>query len=54
LPPHADTYLLSRSEAAEIIDSKLEVINTQYREAADAVRLTSVTRNGPPGTPDDG
>ncbi len=43
--PYAETYLLSTTEAKEIIDSQLEVINTEYDEAADAARLTRVERN---------
>ena len=42
--PHAESYLLSAGEAWEIIDGQLEVIRTQYREAADMARLTKVER----------
>ncbi|HEY1827639.1 MAG TPA: type II toxin-antitoxin system HipA family toxin [Acidimicrobiales bacterium] len=42
--PCADTYLLSAAEATEIIDAQLDVINTQFGEAADAARLTTLER----------
>ena len=41
----ASTYLLSPSEAREIIDHQLHVIKTQWSEAADAVRLSSSERS---------
>ena len=40
----AEAYLLSRSEAEEIIDRQLVVITTQWDDAADAVRLTKAER----------
>jgi serine/threonine-protein kinase HipA len=43
--PQAETYFLSPAEAKEIIDGQLEVIRTQYREAADAARLTKIERD---------
>lgn len=40
----AEVYLLSPDEARAIIDHQVEVIRTQWDEAADAVRLTQAQR----------
>jgi serine/threonine-protein kinase HipA len=40
----AAVYLLTQGEAREIIDHQLEVINAEWPEAADAVRLTEAER----------
>lgn len=39
-----ETYLLGRAEAREIIDEQIEVIRTQWDEAADEARLTEIDR----------
>ena len=40
----AEIYHLSREEAAAIVDNQLDVINTQWSDAADAARLTKAQR----------
>jgi serine/threonine-protein kinase HipA len=40
-----DTYLLSQSEAQDIIDFQVNTIRAEWDEAADAARLTAVERN---------
>jgi len=39
-----DTYLLSKSEAQDIIDHQVGTIRSQWHEAADVARLTAVER----------
>jgi serine/threonine-protein kinase HipA len=41
----SDTYLLSSNEARDIIDHQIDTIRTEWDEAADAARLTSVERD---------
>jgi serine/threonine-protein kinase HipA len=40
-----DTYLLSKAEAKDIIDHQVDTIRSEWDEAAEAARLTSVERN---------
>ena len=40
-----DTYLLSKAEAKDIIDHQVDAIRSEWDEAAEAARLTSVERN---------
>jgi serine/threonine-protein kinase HipA len=40
----SDTYLLSRSEAEDIIEYQVDTIRSEWDEAADVARLTSVER----------
>jgi serine/threonine-protein kinase HipA len=39
-----EIYLLDRTEAQTIIDAQVDIINTQWDEAADAARLTELDR----------
>jgi serine/threonine-protein kinase HipA len=41
----SDTYLLSRSEAQDIIDHQVATIRSEWDEAADVARLTPVERD---------
>jgi serine/threonine-protein kinase HipA len=41
----SDTYLLSKNEAQDIIDRQVDTIRSEWDEAADAARLTSVERD---------
>ena len=41
----SDTYLLSKNEAKDIIDHQVDTIRSEWDEAADVARLTSVERN---------
>ena len=41
----SDTYLLSKNEAKVIIDHQVDTIRSEWDEAADVARLTSVERN---------
>lgn len=41
----ASTYLLTREEAREIIDHQIDVIRTQWADAADAARLVASERS---------
>jgi serine/threonine-protein kinase HipA len=41
----SDTYLLSKNEAKDIIDHQVDMIRSQWAEAADVARLTSVERD---------
>lgn len=41
----ADTYLLSRAEAKDIIDHQVDTIRSEWAGAADAARLTTVERD---------
>jgi serine/threonine-protein kinase HipA len=40
----SEIYLLSRRDAREIIDQQLDVITTQWSDAADTARLTPAER----------
>ena len=40
-----DTYLLSKNEAKGIIDRQVDTIRSEWPEAADVARLTSVERD---------
>ena len=40
----SDTYLLSSAQARTIIDEQIEIIRTQWDEAAEAARLTELDR----------
>ena len=40
----AEVYLLTRAQAASIIDQQVTVINEQWAEASDAARLTTLER----------
>ncbi len=40
-----DTYLLSKAEARDVIDHQVDTIRSEWDEAAEAARLTSVERN---------
>jgi len=39
-----ETYLLNSAQAQAIIDEQIEIIRTQWDEAADAARLTELDR----------
>ena len=41
----SDTYLLSKNEAKDIIDHQVDTIRSEWDEAADVARLTSVERD---------
>ena len=40
----ASTYLLSESDAREIVDHQIDVINTEWVDVCDRARLTEVER----------
>ena len=39
-----DTYLLSKTEARNIIDRQVSIIRSEWNEAAEAARLTTTER----------
>lgn len=41
---NASTYLLSESDAREVVDHQIDVIATQWDEVCDAAALTTVDR----------
>jgi serine/threonine-protein kinase HipA len=45
LPAATDTYLLTETEAKDIISHQVDIIRSQWHEAADATRLTVAERN---------
>jgi hypothetical protein len=42
---NTDTYLLSKAEAKDIIDHQVDTIRSEWDEAAEVARLTSIERN---------
>ncbi len=45
IPAATDTYLLSQSEAKNIIAHQVDTIRSQWHDAADAARLTVAERD---------
>ena len=39
-----EAYLLDTSQAQSIVDAQIDIVQTQWRDAADAARLTELER----------